>query len=602
MKPRWVLMNPGPVNVTPGVRSALLGPDICHREDEFSELFADTRRRLLRIFHIEKTHAAALFTGSGTLAVESMLSSYARPGKKVLVLSNGVYGERLAQILNVHDAAHRVLAAPLGSFPSLEAVEEVLKKDKNLTAIAMVHHETSTGMLNPLEAVGMLAKKYKKTLLVDAVSSLGAETVDFAKYGIDFCAGSAGKCLHGYPGVAFVLVSKKEAAKLSGGATVYMDLAATLKAGDSGAPAFTPAVQLFYAFRQALAELEKEGLGRRIAHYARKSEVLEKGLMKIGVRLLLEKKHRSHALLAAKLPETVTYEHLHARLKQNGFVIYAGQSALRNSIFRVSTLGDIREHDVKRFLIELEKITGGKLQKTPKAIVLAAGVGKRFGARTRRLPKCLIPLSKSGETLLARYFDAFRNNGIADVAVVVGHQKHLIAQACKKYGAGLNIKLIENKHYRKGSVLSLHTAGKYLNDDVIVMDADVFFPVPMLGRLLDAPGSAFLLDEGAKENGEEMMLRVKNGRPLAITKPSVPGLKPIGEATGIVKFSKNDAKELQNILKNFVRQKNVLVEYEDAYCKLLEKRKISWVPTQGYFWTEMDFEEDLKKITDFLKN
>ena len=166
------------------------------------------------MFNIEKTHAAALLTGSGTLAVEAMLSSYGSAGKKVLVLSNGVYGDRLEQILKTHGVPIRVLKAPIGYFPRLRTVESVLKKDRALTALAMVHHETSTGMLNPLADIGALAKKYNKTFLVDAVSSLGAQTVDFKKYGIDFCAGSAGKCLHAYPGVSFVLVSKKEAARL----------------------------------------------------------------------------------------------------------------------------------------------------------------------------------------------------------------------------------------------------------------------------------------------------------------------------------------------------------------------------------------------------
>lgn len=597
MTKRWVLLNPGPVNVTEGVRRSLLGPDLCHREPEFSSLFRDVRSKLLGVFGIAKTHDAALFTGSGTSAVESMLSSY---GGKVLVLSNGVYGERMASILRAHDRPHRVLSAPLASFPSLADVETILKSDRSITAVALVHHETSTGMLNPLAAVGRLAKKYGKAVIVDGVSSLGAETVDFSL--VDFCAGSSGKCLHAFPGVSFVLVSKKEAAKLSTAKnSIYLDLRTALESAKTFEPPFTPAVQIYYSFNQALDELRRQSLKKRIGAYARKMAIFEEGLAKLGVRFLVEKKYRSHVLLSAKLPAGISYEKLHDGLKKKGFVIYAGQSALKKTIFRVSCLGEVAEADIRRFLKEFARIVG-KPKPAPKAIVLVAGVGKRFGARTKALPKCLIPLGSSGEVLLQRYLDSFRENNIREVVLVVGHEKGQIVRAAKKYGQGLKITFVENKEYRKGSVLSLHTAGKHLDREVIVMDGDVFFPAPMLGRLLDAKGSAFLLGEGAKENGEEMMLRVKNGRPLAITKPPVPGLRPIGEATGIVKFSKEDAKLLRTILKEFERKGVVYVEYEDAYCRLLQKRRLGWVPTEGYFWTEMDFEEDLQKISDYLKN
>ncbi len=594
---RWVLLNPGPVNVTEGVRRALLGPDLCHREPEFSRLFRDVRSKLLKAFGIQRSHEAALFTGSGTSAVEAMLSSY---GGKTLVLSNGVYGERMAAILKAHGRTHRVLAAALTQFPELGAIENILRSDRSITAVAMVHHETSTGMLNPLAAIARLAKKYKKAVLVDAVSSLGAEIIDLKD--VDFLAGSSGKCLHAFPGVSFVFVSKTEAAQLpKDKKSVYLDLRTSLESARTYEPPFTPAVQLYYAFDRALDELLKQGVKHRIETYARKMALVEEGLLSSGARFLVEKKYRSHVLLSARLPEGLSYERLHDEMKKKGFVIYAGQSALKKTIFRVSCLGEVSENDLRRFAAVYRQLAG-KPKSAPKAIVLAAGVGKRFGARTKALPKCLIPLGNSGETLLKRYLDAFRENNIKEAVIVVGHEKNQIIQAAKKHGAGLKIRFVTNREYRKGSVLSLHTAGKYLNSEVIVMDADVFFPAPMLGRLLEGWGSVFLLDEHAKENGEEMMLRVKNGRALAITKPKVPGLKPIGEATGIVKFSKTDAIELRKILNDFARRKNDLVEYEDAYCKLLQKRKIGWVPTQGYFWTEMDFEEDLQKISDHLKS
>jgi 2-aminoethylphosphonate-pyruvate transaminase len=352
---RWVLMNPGPVNVTPRVRKALLGPDLCHRETEFSDLVAGIRRRLVRLFGIARTHTAALFTGSGTAALEAMLSSFAEKNKRVLVLSNGVYGDRMKQILELHGAPVTVLKSEIGGFPSTEKIEALLRGDGRIKALAMVHHETSSGMLNPLADVAKLAKKYKKTFLVDAVSSLGAERLDLRS--IDYCAGSAGKCLHGYPGVSFVLLSKKEAAELSGrrSRTLYLDLANTLKHQEKDDTPFTPAVQLFYAFDEALKELEKQGLSARIRLYERRSRLLEEGFRKLGLRFLVENRVRSHVLTSVWVPSGVRYEKLHAALKKRGFIIYAGQSSLAGKIFRVSNLGDMSSGDILRFLAVLKK-------------------------------------------------------------------------------------------------------------------------------------------------------------------------------------------------------------------------------------------------------
>src|SRR3989338_2124945 len=284
------LLNPGPVNVTKGVRRALLRPDICHREEEFSRLLAGIRERLARVTDSRRTHAAALLTGSGTLAVEAMLATY---DTRTLVLANGVYGDRLGRILAAHRVPFCKLEGPDGAFPALSSVEEALEADPRLEDIALVHHETSTGVLNPLEAVARLAKKHGKKLFVDAVSSIGSERI--ALKDIDFLAGSAGKCLHGYPGVSFVLVKKRWAAEGRRGG-VYLDAAAAPESQEDGSVAFTPAVQLFYAFDAALKELEHEGLGTRIRRYASKSAFVRAGLKKMDLRLLAEDPAASHAL------------------------------------------------------------------------------------------------------------------------------------------------------------------------------------------------------------------------------------------------------------------------------------------------------------------
>ncbi len=353
---RWVLMNPGPVNVTHRVRQSLLGPDICHREKEFSDLLAGIRHKILKIFGISNTHTVALITGSGTAALESMLGSFAEKGKKILVLSNGVYGDRIRRILEIHDSTVNVLSSRPGDFPSNAQIETFLNRDRSIHGIAMVHHETSTGMLNPLPMVSELAKKYQKTLLVDAVSSIGGETIDFKNIGM--LAGSAGKCLHGYPGISFVVLSKKEAQTLKEKRpkSFYLDLHTTLEFEEKNDTPFTPAVQLFYAFNEALEELLKTGLQNRIHLYEDRSYLLEQGFMKLGLRFLVPKERRSHVLTALWLPGRITYEKLHGELKKAGFIIYAGQSSFSDKIFRISNLGDMSSQNIRRFLEELKRI------------------------------------------------------------------------------------------------------------------------------------------------------------------------------------------------------------------------------------------------------
>ncbi len=333
-------------------------PDICHREEEFFTLLRSVRQKLLKIFKIQDTHTVAVFSGSGTTALEAMLSSFARMHQAILVLSNGVYGDRMKTILEIHGTPVRVLSSEAGGFPALGKIETLLKNDASIHAVAMVHHETSTGMLNPLREVGRLAKKYKKTFIVDAISSLGAEKIDFKKDSIDILSGTSGKCLHGLPGASFVILSKKTVQNLKRQRpkTLSLDLLSTLEAEEKDDTPFTPAVQIFYAFHEALEELIQEGLNHRIEDYAKKNALLENGFVRLNFAFLVKKKYRSHVLTALWLPPALSYVKLHDALKKQGFVIYAGQSELKGRIFRVSNLGDIKRSDLKRFLSVLRKI------------------------------------------------------------------------------------------------------------------------------------------------------------------------------------------------------------------------------------------------------
>src|SRR3989338_3299123 len=236
-----------------------------------------------------------------------------------------------------------------------------------------------------------------------------------------------------------------------------------------------------------------------------------------------------------------------------------------------------------------------------KAIILAAGVGKRFGDETKTLPKCLIPLGQGKKNLLSLYFDCFRNIGVKKVVIVCGHQMEQIKKECEKSGTGLKIQLIFNHEYKKGSILSLYSAQEELNEDCLIMDADVYFPDEALMKLIHSNHrSAFLVDTRVKSSGEEQMLMTKNGRLASISKKVNPNLEVIGESVGFLKLAKEHAGVLRIILKDFVAQGKIDVEHEDTYPALMEKYPIGFETIDGFFWSEMDFKEDLEKIQKHL--
>jgi 2-aminoethylphosphonate-pyruvate transaminase len=298
-----------------------------------------------------------IFSGSGTAALEAAVWASLDSGRKLLVINNGVYGSRIAQIARLHELPLVEVRSPLLERPDLNRIAAALKRDSQIGTVAMVHHETSTGMLNPVEAVGVLAKKYRRRFLVDAISSLGAERLDLFKGNVSFCVGSAGKCLHGVPGLSFVLCAQEEVPRILKlrPRSLYLDLATMLRAQEAGETPFTPAVPLFAAFHAALDELIKEGLRMRMARYRQRASFLRDGFQKLGLKLLLEEGSLSSVLTALWLPKAVTYQQLHDRLKKMGFVIYAGQSELKGKIFRIAHMGQLFQSDLKGFLKGLKQ-------------------------------------------------------------------------------------------------------------------------------------------------------------------------------------------------------------------------------------------------------
>ncbi|MBR8144054.1 2-aminoethylphosphonate aminotransferase [Burkholderia vietnamiensis] len=345
-----LLLNPGPVTLTERVRRSLLQPDLCHRESEFFDLQDEARARLAAAYELDPAEwAAVLMTGSGTAAVESMIAALVPQDGKLLVIENGVYGERITQIATQYGIAHDVLKHEWMQAPDLAQIAARLDAG-GYSHVAVIHHETTTGRLNDLGAIADVCRVRGVKMLVDGVSSFGAEAIDFAGGVIDAVAATANKCLHGVPGAAFVIVRRGALVKAAS-RTYYLDLGRLAKLQDQRNTPFTPSVHAYYALVEALREFDEAGGWRaRHAHYKALADQVQAGLAARGMPLVLPEGASSVVLRAYRLPQGITYETLHDGLKARGFVIYAGQGGLSKELFRISTMGAIGAADVDRLL------------------------------------------------------------------------------------------------------------------------------------------------------------------------------------------------------------------------------------------------------------
>ena len=354
-----ILLNPGPVNLSDRVRKALLNQDLCHREVEFSQLQTRIRQQLLQIYNLSpEKSAAVLLTGSGTSAVEAMITSLVPYSGKLLVIENGVYGERMSKIADVHGIEYITMHQSWGEEINFQELRQLLAQNPDISHLAVVHHETTTGRLNNLAQLATICREQQIKLLVDGVSSFGAEELDFEAWDITACAATANKCLHAIPGTAFVVVRRDALATMENKPrTLYLDLASYCHKQDGGGTPFTQSVQSFYALAEALDEFsEVGGWQARHDYYRQLADFVRDGLLAMGIKPLLPEGSSSVVLNAYYLPEGITYEKFHDGLKAGGFVIYAGQGDFARSIFRVSTMGAITHNDMERFLIAVKNL------------------------------------------------------------------------------------------------------------------------------------------------------------------------------------------------------------------------------------------------------
>lgn len=361
--PGWkdkILFTPGPLTTSRTVKQALLR-DLGSRDTEFIETVRFIRRRLLELGHgADAGYEAVLMQGSGTFGIEAVVSSTIPPDGKLLVIINGAYGHRIAKIASLLKIGVVKLEYPEDSYPDPGQIEETLKRDPAITHAAVVHCETTTGIMNPIEAIGGIVHRAGRVFFVDAMSSFGAVPMDLARCHIDYLVSSANKCIEGVPGFSFILARKEPFLKTEGYArSLSLDLFGQWKGLESnGQFRFTPPTHAILAFQQALLELEAEGgVEGRAARYQKNYQTLTAGMSGMGFQEYLPRERQGYIITSYLYPEhpKFSFEEFYHRLNQRDQVIYPGKVSNANC-FRIGNIGRIFEADIRTLLTAIQEV------------------------------------------------------------------------------------------------------------------------------------------------------------------------------------------------------------------------------------------------------
>jgi 2-aminoethylphosphonate-pyruvate transaminase len=356
---KYLLFTPGPVNVAKNVQMAICKEDICHRETDFDCLLQSIENKLLKLFEIKTIadYRAVVITGSGTAANESILSSVVG-NKNILILSNGEFGERLFNISKIHNKNTFLLEFAWAESLDLEKIEAYLQKHQ-IDIVAMVHHETSSGMLNPLEKIGALVKANSAMFIVDCVSSAGAEVIDMEKCNIAFCSSSSSKAIGSYSGLSFVVGKTEEFEKLKNLPikTTYLnlykfyDFIKTLSQTPN-----TPAIHLFFALEQALINILNEGVSNRYANIRRKANILRQGMLNLGLKFVIDQTKMCSVLTTVYIPSHINVGIFRQKLRNKSIIIYEGKGCFKSRVFQVGNIGELSFDDIQFFLDSLREV------------------------------------------------------------------------------------------------------------------------------------------------------------------------------------------------------------------------------------------------------
>ncbi|NQX68102.1 2-aminoethylphosphonate--pyruvate transaminase [Paenibacillus alba] len=356
----YLLLTPGPLSTSKKVKAAMLR-DWCTWDQDYNQLVQSIRSRLVTMASSKpEDYTTVLMQGSGTFSVESVIGSVIPRNGKLLVLTNGAYGKRMAEMAEILGIYSIVLDSGETKPVNTKQLEEVLKVDSSITHVAVVHVETTTGMMNPVADVTRIAKAYGKTVIVDAMSSFGGIPIDMAALDIDYLISSANKCIQGVPGFGFIIARKEALATCKGIArSLSLDLYdqwETMELGN-GKWRYTSPTHTVRAFDQALQELEEEGgIASRYERFKTNQQTLVAGMERMGLKTLLPVELQSPIITSFLYPDSpvFSFDEFYSRMKQEGFVIYPGKITAA-STFRIGNIGDVHLADMERLLAGMEK-------------------------------------------------------------------------------------------------------------------------------------------------------------------------------------------------------------------------------------------------------
>ena len=354
------LLTPGPLTTSRSVKQALLA-DWGSRDVEFRQLVQEIRDELLRLAGCNHTYDCVLMQGSGTFAIEAALGSFApAKRKKTLVVANGAYGERAAQILERLGRLYVLISKSDTTQLAPEHINKTLDEDRNISHVWLIHCETTSGIVNPLSELARRIKQSGRICMVDAMSSFGALDINMLRDDIDVMVSSSNKCIEGIPGFAYVLVKKDMLMESAGQShSVVLDLFEQWKGLEAnGQFRFTPPTHALVAFRQALRELEEEGgVAARGARYARNAATLVRGLGGLGIQPLLGDDAGGPIIQTFLTPRdnNFKFEVFYDALRKRGFAIYPGKLTKRDS-FRIGTIGKLDEGVMERVVVAIADV------------------------------------------------------------------------------------------------------------------------------------------------------------------------------------------------------------------------------------------------------
>lgn len=353
----YLLLTPGPLTTSPTVKRVMMR-DFCTWDDDYNSIVTDIRHRLVRLAGGDDTYTSVLMQGSGTFAVESTIGTAIPEGGKLLAINNGAYGSRIAQIAARLRISCVEMTLPETTAASADEVEACLGADVAITHVALVHCETTTGLLNPATEIGRVVKDHGRIFILDAMSSFGGIPMSIDNLGADYLISSANKCIQGVPGFGFVIARRSALEACAGQArSLSLDLYDQWRQMEDqgGKWRFTSPTHVVRAFAQALDELDAEGgVAVRYARYCENQRLLSSGMRARGFQPLLPDDLQSPIITSFLYPDnTFSFRAFYDALKRLGFVIYPGKISQADT-FRIGTIGHVFPADIDRLLVAVD--------------------------------------------------------------------------------------------------------------------------------------------------------------------------------------------------------------------------------------------------------